>query len=180
MALPTFKYHPDPISTESVSASETVCRVCGQARGYIYAGPVYAEEELVDCICPWCIADGSAHTKFEAEFTDLEGIGGAGVWDGVPEAVMAEVAQRTPGFTAWQSEQWFTHCGDAAAFVGRVGYKELKRLGPMVLEAFRDSAGIDEDDEDDYLKELDKDGAPTGYLFKCLHCGQYGGYADMD
>ncbi len=182
MQLPTFRYHPNPLATGSVIRSEAVCKVCGQARGFIYSGPVYAQQELIDCICPWCIADGSAHRKFDAEFTDSAGIGGGA---DVPTAVIEEVACRTPGFDSWQSEQWFTHCGDAAAFLGRVGYKELKRYGPQALGEFRAAADIpevdDEDsDDDDFLKNLDKDGAPTGYLFKCLHCGQFGGYTDTD
>ncbi|MER6738441.1 CbrC family protein, partial [Streptomyces puniciscabiei] len=31
---------------------------------------------------------------------------------------------RTPGFHAWQDPHWLTHCNDAAAFVGEVGYTE--------------------------------------------------------
>ena len=61
--LPVFLYHPDPIATGSIQPSATPCKVCGQARGYIYTGPVYTEirNRLDDAICPWCIADGSAH-----------------------------------------------------------------------------------------------------------------------
>ena len=60
MVLPTFKYHPDPVATGNVVQSDTECVCCGKARGFIYAGPVYAIEEYDHCICPWCIADGSA------------------------------------------------------------------------------------------------------------------------
>src|SRR4051794_16064897 len=70
MSLPTFKYHPDPIATGSVEPSDTQCDCCGKQRGYIYVGPVFSVEGLYEYICPWCIADGSAHTKFDAEFTD--------------------------------------------------------------------------------------------------------------
>ncbi|MBK1868507.1 CbrC family protein [Aestuariivirga sp. YIM B02566] len=52
MTLPKFTYHPDPIATGSLVASEEICICCGQARGFIYKGPAYAVEELVDCICP--------------------------------------------------------------------------------------------------------------------------------
>jgi len=44
-------------------------------------GPVYAEEELVDCICPWCISSGKAHEMYDAEFTDYDGIGDHGAWE---------------------------------------------------------------------------------------------------
>ena len=50
-----------------------MCVCCGERRGYIYAGPVYSERELSDSLCPWCIADGSAHSRFGAEFTDAAG-----------------------------------------------------------------------------------------------------------
>ena len=61
--LPAFRYHPDPISSGSIVASEKVCRCCGQNRGYIYAASVIAEEELDEKICPWCIVNGSAHSR---------------------------------------------------------------------------------------------------------------------
>nr|WP_237539126.1 CbrC family protein [Streptomyces sp. SID486] len=41
--LPAFPYHPDPIGTGAVVRSEAECASCGQARGYVYAGPVFAE-----------------------------------------------------------------------------------------------------------------------------------------
>lgn len=56
MQLPSFKYHLDPLSTGSITESESICECCEESRGYIYTGPVYAEVELVDAICPWCIA----------------------------------------------------------------------------------------------------------------------------
>lgn len=98
VALPTFKYHLDPVATGNVVKSETECACCGKARGFIYTGPVYAVEEYDQCICPWCIADGSAHEKLAASFTDDAGIGGGGMWDEVSEEVIEEVAYRTPRF----------------------------------------------------------------------------------
>src|SRR5690242_10257801 len=97
MDLPQFKYHPDPLATGSVVASDAECACCGKSRGFLYAGPVYALEEYEQCICPWCIADGSAHANLGASFTDEAGIGGYGKWDRVSEKVIEEVAYRTPG-----------------------------------------------------------------------------------
>jgi uncharacterized protein len=104
MTLPPFKYHPDPGSTGHVIKCDTECVCCGEARGFIYRGPVYALEEYDQCICPWCIADGSAHKNLGASFTDEVGIGGGGNWDEVPEEIVEEVAYRTPGFSGWQQE----------------------------------------------------------------------------
>ncbi len=95
--LPEFPYHPDPVATGCVEKSDATCLSCEQARGLIYTGPVYAVEELVDCLCPWCIADGSAAARFDAAFTDH-----LPVYGNVSEAVVAAVTTRTPGFSGWQ------------------------------------------------------------------------------
>lgn len=179
MGLPVFKYHPDPIATGSVEASDATCLACDEARGFIYTGLPYAEEELEDAVCPWCIAEGSAHEKFGAEFTDSAGVGGYGKWEEVAPEVSAEVAQRTPGFTGWQQEMWFTHCGDAGAFLGRAGRRELEGFGSEAVAAIKDDAGLDDDEWEDYFSSLDKAGEPTAYVFRCLHCGKFGGYSDF-
>src|SRR6185369_3472977 len=126
MSLPTFRYHPDPVATGSIEASPKPCVCCGQERGFIYVGSVYGEKELFDMLCPWCIHDGSAHTKLGAEFADPAGVGGYVPKVSLPRAVVEEVAFRTPGFTGWQGEQWLPCCGDVAAFVGRAGHRELE------------------------------------------------------
>jgi uncharacterized protein CbrC (UPF0167 family) len=114
LPLPSFRYHPDPLETASIVLSRATCSACGEARGFAYTGPVYGED-VVDDVCPWCVADGSAAEKFDAEFTDV----GAGVPDGIDAAVLDELATRTPGFTGWQQEHWLYHCNDAMAFLGR-------------------------------------------------------------
>jgi hypothetical protein len=81
LPLPTFRYHPDPVATGSIAASDKPCLACQQVRGFIYTGPVYVEADVDEAICPWCIADGSAHAQFDAEFVDTAGIGGDGDWD---------------------------------------------------------------------------------------------------
>ena len=90
--LPMFVYHPDPIATGSVVPAQTECLACRRSRGLIYTGPVFAAEELVDELCPWCIADGSAAATFDAEFTDV----GLGVPEGISEAILEVIATRTP------------------------------------------------------------------------------------
>ena len=180
--LPTFKYHPDPLATGSIEKSDDECACCGQARGYIYTGPAFGEEYDDEPICPWCIADGRAHEELGVTFHDEASIPGSD-FTGAPdvsEAVIAEVSQRTPGFTGWQQEQWFTCCSDAAAFIGRAGRKELKSLYPQAIESLRENHGLDGEEWDEIYEALDKDGSPTAYVFKCLHCGKYGAYYDND
>jgi uncharacterized protein len=180
MNLPDFRYHPDPIATGSVKVADAMCVCCDQVRGYIYTGPVYSEEEHEEDICPWCIADGSAHQKLKAEFTDAASVGGTGSWPDVPEDVVEEVAYRTPGFTGWQQERWFTCCDDAAVFLGAVGAKELSAFGREAAEAIREELGWTDGSEwQKYLLSLDRTGQPTAYLFRCLHCQKFGGYSDF-
>ena len=179
MALPTFRYHPDPLATGSLVASEARCVCCGTARGYVYTGPVYADADLDDALCPWCIADGSAHRRFDASFTDEDGVGDYGTWDAVPAGIVEEIAHRTPGFTGWQQERWWTHCGDAAAYVGRAGGAELLAFGADAMASVRESTGLPEGPAwDAFRARLDKDASPTAYVFRCLHCGVLGGYQD--
>lgn len=178
--LPEFRYHPDPLATGAIKSSDARCVACGQARGYIYVGPVYAERDLDEQLCPWCIAGGRAHEQCGAEFVDADGIGGYGTWEAVPSTVVHELVERTPCFSGWQQERWFTCCGDAAAFIGRTGKAELQATGQGALEGIRLEAGYEGRDWEEYLDALDADGSPTAYLFRCLHCGRFGGYSDCD
>jgi len=175
--LPTFRYHPDPLATGEIAPSETACRCCGRVRGYVYKGPVYCVEEVDDELCPWCIADGSAAERYSATFTDNVG------WlpADTPAKVVAEIETRTPGFVGWQQAHWLFHCGDGAAYLGRVGYRELQQY-PDALEM-----ALHENDEfhwsveqsEEYVRSLHPDGDATGYLFRCLHCGVALAYTDM-
>lgn len=181
MKLPHFRYHPDPVGTGSIESSEAECDCCNKSRGFIYAGPAYGEFDDVPVICPWCIADGSAHEQLGVIFTDDAMIGGGGEWEDVDDEIIEEVATRTPGFISWQGEQWFTHCGDAAQFLGRVGSEDLNTFGPKAIEAIAESCAIeDEDEQQEFMESLDKNGSPTAYLFKCAKCGAFGGYTDSD
>jgi uncharacterized protein CbrC (UPF0167 family) len=114
MNLPVFKYHPDPISTGSVTQSDANCRCCGEIRGYIYTSSIYCSEDLENEICPWCIADGSAAKKFNATFCDDYPLNNAGI----DASIIQEVTTKTPGYDTWQQDVWLTHCNDACAFLG--------------------------------------------------------------
>ena len=178
MELPHFKYHPDPLATGSVKSSPNVCRCCGETRGYIYTSTPYAEESLVNCLCPWCIADGAAHEKFGAEFVEYSAIGGHGEWSPVPPSVVEEVAFRTPGFSGWQQEQWWTHCNDAAEFLGPAGYKELAEFGAEALQnarsVFGAETGLQGQELEERFQTFSLRFGPTAYVFRCRHCHQIG------
>ncbi len=177
MDLPVFNYHPDPVRSGSIKTSGETCRCCGEARGYIYTGPVYAQENLDESICPWCIADGRAHDKFDAAFIDE-----AALPEELPEATMEELVQRTPGYSAWQSEQWFACCGDAMRFSEPVGVLELRTryrelefavLGNIIYDLHVSGSAATR-----ILESLNKDKGPTAYIFQCGHCGQQKTFVD--
>ncbi len=175
--LPVFLYHPEPIRSGSIIESDAKCKSCRQSRGFIYTGPVYAEDELDDAICPWCIADGSAHEKFAASFVDAEGLP-----DGIAPEVADEITNRTPGFSAWQSEQWLACCGEPAAFVEPAGIKEIRRDYPQlegnlmmyIVQELHISGGAARR----MLESLDRDAGPTAYVFKCRRCDAYPAFID--
>lgn len=178
MSLPVFKYHPDPLKSGSVAASDEACRCCGQARGYVYTGPVYSAEDLGEALCPWCIADGSAAEKLDAEFVDA-----ACFPDDTPEAALEEITRRTPGYSAWQGEQWPACCGDAAAFLQPAGIEEIRRdyrelegalMGHIVYELEISGGAATR-----LLGSLNRDKGPTVYLFRCLACAQYHFHIDQ-
>ena len=176
-ALPRFPYHPDPVATGSVTASDEPCACCGQERGWVYTGPVYAADAPDTAICPYCIASGTAAERYDASFTDTVDT----VEGDVPRDVVMAVLTRTPGFTAWQSPYWLTHCGDGAAFLGPAGTKELAAYPDAVDHLRRQCAAWTwpPDQAEAFLGALDKDGGPTAYLFSCRVCETHLAYADF-
>jgi uncharacterized protein len=170
--LPEFRYHPDPLRSGSIEASDAVCRCCNQARGYVYSGPVYAEHDLDAALCPWCIAEGKAARRFDASFVDSEAFTGE-----VPAPVMDEVCSRTPGYAGWQQEQWPVCCGDAAAFLRPAGIDDIRReqyqLEGAIMGHIVHDMQISGGAATRLLDSLRKDQSPTLYVFECLHCQTY-------
>ncbi|GAA4608739.1 uncharacterized protein CbrC (UPF0167 family) [Actinoplanes octamycinicus] len=161
MELPDFPYHPDPIATGAIRPEPVLCACCGRERPMTYVGPVYAVADLRRRLCPWCIADGSAAAKFDAQFTDAVG--------DLPDAVI----RRTPGFSGWQQETWLAHCGDGAAFLGEVGAREIEAL-PDARESLVEHLG-----DETLLAYLVPDGAISAFLFRCRRCRAHLAYADF-
>lgn len=179
-ALPSFKYHPDPVATGSFEAQEITCIACGQGRHYVYVGPVYSESDLERKICPWCISSGLAHDEFAVEFVDIDAIGDYDPTVSVPIDVKEEIAYRTPGFNGWQQERWLVHCGDVCAFLGTAGKEELTSYESQeLIESLRADLKMGDAEFRDYVEKMNKQSGPTAYVFRCLHCGQYQGYSDF-
>jgi len=173
MTLPVFRYHPDPIASGSIVASANTCRVCGEARGYVYSIAPYSEaDDLEEAICPWCIANGAAHDKFDAYFVDP-----AVFPDELVMTIAEEVSYRTPGYAAWQSEVWPVCCADATAFIGPTGITEIRsgnyELEGMLMGYVVHEMKISGGAAMRLIDSLNKDKGPTAYVFQCLHCGTY-------
>ena len=184
-ALPTFKYHPDPIASGSIIESKAECICCEKSRGYIYQGPSYCEEDIDERLCPWCIADGSAQSRFDVEFVaEFEGApaqGGGVQSASIPNEVMNLVSHRTPGINSWQQDRWLVCCGDAAIYLGSAGKHELESKLSEAIPAIRLESRMEKDsDWNRYFGRMAKDGSPTAYIFQCLHCKRISGYSDCD
>jgi uncharacterized protein len=180
--FPFFVYHPDPLDTGSIVESDDVCLVCGRMRGYLYTGPVYGigVKELRDHVCPWCISDGSAHELYGAEFQDRIGLK-EGDRKSVSNEIKDIVRHRTPGFSSWQGNDWWTHCGDVAMFFGHAGTNELKERWPEVIPIIWQDIqqwNWDEDYKKVFMENLHAQWGPTVYVFQCRHCGEFGAYWD--
>lgn len=174
MDLPSFRYHADPVRSGSVIASEKKCVCCNEARGYIYTASVYSRKELGESLCPWCIADGSAHKKFKARLYDTEAMA-----EEIPDAAAKEIEERTPGFSSWQSPTWPACCGDAATFLEPVGIKEIQHdyrednVEMVVLNHIIYNLGMSGGAATRLLNSLNRDGGPTAYLWKCAKCNRH-------
>ena len=175
--LPYFVYHREPLATGFVRESSVECVCCCVARGFIYVGPVFAtRDDLVERICPWCIASGAAAENYGASFTDAESEAN----ENVPRETVEAIRCRTPGFYSWQHPRWLYHCDDGAVFLGVVGAPELASYPDAVsmLMHENDVYGWTEEQSRRYVASLDKDGEASACLFRCRHCFRYLAYSD--
>lgn len=175
--LPFFRYHPNPLATEAFQLldSSVTCDCCGKSTHISYDGPFYAVKNIAH-LCPECIASGEAARKYDGVFQD-ECTLDSGVES--PDK-LDELIHRTPGYQGWQQEHWRAHCGDYCAFIGYVGYRELKQMG-IVEEILEDSV-CDEwgTAAEQLLMDVVNGGSVQGYLFQCLHCGKHLLWIDCD
>ena len=164
-SLPRFKYHPNPLKTESIIPSNETCEVCAHARGYVYCTVPYGENEI-EFVCPWCIADGTANKKLGAQFSDSHPLAQAGI----SQEIIDEVTLRTPGYISWQQECWMYCCDDACEFHGDAPAKELRSLDDGGLKKLSESTDIPIDHLPEIIKYYQPKGSPAFYKFVCRHC----------
>jgi uncharacterized protein CbrC (UPF0167 family) len=166
--FPNFRYHPDPVATGNVGPSSAACRVCQQARGYVYLrDAIHAgREDYSEQICPWCIADGRAASALDVAFAcslDID--------ESVSETALEELSLRTPGYVSFQEEKWLAHCSDICRFLGDASVEQVSQASAATIAAWCAANGTDEavwlELASDYVP-----GADIGfYTFECLHCG---------
>jgi uncharacterized protein CbrC (UPF0167 family) len=165
MSLPAFRYHPDPIATGAIEASDRPCQICGRARGFRYTVTIYCAAKA-ETVCPWCIADGSAARTLDGQFSDGDPL----IEAGVAPAVVDEVTHRTPGYTSWQQEIWLAHCGDACAYLGDASKEDLLALSGDDLASLLDRELLRDNDWRHLLSTYVPGGDPAVHHFHCLHC----------
>lgn len=163
--LPKFKYHPDPVATGAFKVSDATCESCGKARGYVYAAPIYAIED-VESVCPWCIDDGSLERRYDATLNDGHPLRLAGL----PSEVIREVTRRTPGYVSWQQDSWIACCNDACEFHGEAPANEIRTLDEQGLAALSAASGFSIADLRKIVYRYEAGGSPTFYKFLCRHC----------
>ncbi|NLA54787.1 MAG: CbrC family protein [Corynebacterium humireducens] len=168
-ALPSFRLHPDPVATGAIEPdADAVCECCGEQTGWNYTAPVYGPHSGPEFLCPWCIASGRAARELEVSFAAYTVTN-----EPIPPESLDEISHRTPCFMSWQDPMWMTHCGDAAAFLGEVGWDTLQSL-PDAQESLIDF-GLPAEE----LPHLVVDGSTAAFLFRCLTCGTHVAYYDM-
>ena len=181
-ALPSFRYHPDPVGTGNVVARLIVCAVCGEPRSHVYIGPYVSPDlhfENEDALCPWCIADGAAAARWQASFVAAAYLSEE-ARTRMPADQVAELELRTPSFLCVQQERWLDHHGEAAQYLGEIGLEEYTGLPASAQAAVREAAGDDPAGSaggGDGVQLLRADGdGPAVYLFQCLHCDWHGAF----
>lgn len=176
MNIPKYKYHPNPIKTGAlIQGAQRKCDCCNENTNIWYQSPFYTTHNDIECICPTCIANGMAASKFDGEFQDAASV------DRVSDpAKLDELIHRTPGYCGWQQEYWVAHCDDYCAFVGYVGWKEIVEMGIDDQIEKNYNQELNGFDINDVKKYMYNEGGMQGYLFRCLHCGEYFLYVDCD
>ena len=164
--LPDFKYHLDPVRTGAVVPSSTPCACCARTRGYVYVAGVYAGENLDERLCPWCIADGSAASRFGASFSDDWRLHKAGL----SAEIIAEVTCRTPGYISWQSEAWLHHCDDVCVYHGDASEADVANASEATRLAWQREYDLTDAEWDHLTADYVPRGERAFYKFVCRHC----------
>lgn len=178
--LPTFRLFADPVREKSFEPTDQACELCGRARGWKYIVGTYGENDQPECLCPWCIADGTAVGRGYS-FNDPTIVPALEGTPQLPPDDAAEVEGRTPGFVTWQGVRWQMCCGRACRYIGEATAEDLKgRWAGAVEPIFGEMRAHGWTDEQiAELVEAIGRGDPAAYVFQCLVCAKLHGFWDM-
>lgn len=179
MELPKFKYHPDPLKTGCIKESDETCQVCEQKTGYIYNGTIYGGgKNNIERICPWCIANGEAHEKFQVSFAtppiysdDMELMDESFRVSCSKEAHQ-ELVHRTPGFPVFNEVDWLECCNDFCEYHGIATVGDFKKISDKEKERFKKTAWHPEEAIELLQKGRDEEEHCYYLKFVCIKCGE--------
>lgn len=178
--LPIFAFHPDPFGNGVVEKSETICVCCGKARGYIYTGAVFGEDDLHDSLCPWCISDGRASKEKGACFCDGSDFFSAPDAPIIPQAEIEELTERTPIYNGWQQPEWKHHCGHGCIFLGSVDSHYLQKHRGDLESKIRAAANFgDEKSFQQFYTSVDGQSGVIIWIFRCRVCSELIPHVDL-
>ncbi|MFI0090909.1 CbrC family protein [Streptomyces bobili] len=109
--LPPFPYYADPVGTGAVVAADETCACCGHDQGWICTGAVHGEDVPAGRLCPYCVAFGTAAKRHGAYFNEVRA-------EGLSEAAVRTIRDRTPAADVLGERPWPAHCGDGAVYAG--------------------------------------------------------------
>ena len=175
MDLPKFKYFLNPLFSKVYRKVTKQCCSCNKIVNYIYVGPTYYNDKVNnfdECICPWCIYDGTAHINLNVSFVDKDAIGNYGEWSPVNTSIIEEISNKTPCFLGIQQEKWWTHCNEGGQFLGTFSYFQMHdKFNEVELNQIMTNIKL--------LKDMKENDDLSFCIFKCVNCNKLGGYVDF-
>lgn len=167
-ALPRFRFHPDPVLSGAFEPADDPCDVCGQARGLVYTGPCYVEDDFDAVLCPWCIADGSAFARYGVTFHELS------PRPGLDLTVAEEIEERTPGLLSSNPIEWPLCCEVPMAYLEPAGQAELLARHPRLAAALPTQVAAERQlskaAAEALVAGLRRDEPPCAQVFRCGKC----------
>lgn len=171
--LPEFKYCAPEEIKRQLSISFSRCDCCKKKRKFLFKEPFVkrlgsdGDDDDEIYVCPWCIASGAFYKKFKTIPTrnELD----THLSCHLTKKELNDFYRLTPHFNSWQGLSWPLHCHVPCTFMGNVGWAEIaaiKRPIEMIEWGLLDYS----DPRFDWIKDLEREGAPTGYLFECQTC----------
>lgn len=130
-------------------------------------------------LCAECIASGKAHEEFGVDFT--------------PHAEK-EITERTPSFSGWQQPEWISHCDESCMYIGTFDdieemFDEDKDTGAelspsLAGKSFTEAKELISKDiisvNPDMEYSLNNPWEYNIQVFKCLKCGKFCAYGELD